>query len=117
MFRCGNGMPYPNPANFRYLVEKPKNFDLNIMSEHAQYDPVAYKSYMNASKTVFISLLRHPLNFLKSTLSFHGLLGKMGLLGADFVSDFLDDPVNHDVHAKYTGKLTLLTFCLANKII
>ena len=107
LFACGNGMPFPNPAYSKYMVKDMPYKHFNIMPEHAFYLPDAFRSYMPLHTKV-LSLLRHPLENLKSTISFHGLSSKMGFKSkrGDFLEGFLKNPHLYDARAKFAGSST-----------
>ena len=101
IFDCGNGMTYPNPASRRYLIG-PENV-YNVMAEHAQWDNSSFRSYMPRDVRT-ISLLRHPLDFLQSTISFHELQNKMFISTArDVTKTFLRHPEDFDNLTRFTG--------------
>ena len=101
MFDCANGMTYPNPASKRYLID-PENV-YNVMAEHAQWDNSSFRSYMPRDVKT-ISLLRHPLDFLQSSISFHDLARKMRIASSrDVTKTFLQQPAHFDKLTSFVG--------------
>lgn len=102
IFRCGNAMPFPNPAYQKYFAD-PEVKHCNIVLDHALYKEQAYTPYM-AKDTKVISLIRHPLMYLESIMGFNYLDRHFGLTQfKDPIRTFLTSPYQYDRKHRWVG--------------
>lgn len=97
---CAYGMSYPHPAKQEYLFAKPTfdgfhNYDL--LTDHSMFDSEYYKAYM-PHDTKVVTLLRHPLNQLKSTFGFWNLPMKFEIpsRNKDPITTYLENPSKYE---------------------